>query len=92
MQRQKLHGGKLRSAGYDPVARELEIEFSNRDVRIFIGVPDDVWRRLLSAPNPATYYEDRIEDEYAFHPGQRDQDTNAQDKLNDLFSGGSSQA
>lgn len=88
MQRQRLHGGRLRAAGYDPIARELEIEFTNRDVKVFKGVPDDVWRRLLAAPNPASYYEDRIEEEYAVRAGKREQDSSAQSRLDDLFSGG----
>jgi hypothetical protein len=88
MQRERLSGGKLRSAGYDPVERELEIEFTNRDVKVFKGVPEDVWRRLRSAPNPGSYYEDRIEEEYASRAGERDQDTGARTKLDDLFSGG----
>lgn len=88
MQRERLHGGKLRSAGYDPVARELEIEFTSRDVKVFKGVPEDVWRRLRAAPNPASYYEDRIEEEYAVRAGEREQDSNARARLDDLFSGG----
>jgi hypothetical protein len=27
-------------------------------------VPDEVFRRLCSAPNPTTYWEDRIAEEY----------------------------
>jgi len=87
MQRQKLRCARLRSAGYDPKERELEIEFSNRDVSVFKGVPQDVFRKLLSAPNPGSFFEDRIEEEYAVKAGQRDQDENARSRLDDLFSG-----
>ncbi len=87
MQRQPLRCARLRSAGYDTKARELEIEFSNRDVSVYKGVPEDVFRKLLSAPNPASFFEDRIEEEYAVNAGQRDLDENAKSKLDDLFSG-----
>ena len=37
---------------------------SDKSVLAYKQVPEEVYRRLCSAPNPATYWEDRIADEY----------------------------
>lgn len=88
MEMRRLRGGRLRAAGYDEKERVLEIEFDNRDVKRFKNVPADVWRKLLSAPNPATFYEDRIEEEYAVEAGDRRTDPGGARKgLDDLFGG-----
>ena len=82
-----LRGGRLKSGRYDERAQELEIEFVSGDVKRFKGVPVDVWGRLQAAPNPASYYEDRIEEEYAVTAGERRVDSNsARSKMDDLFS------
>lgn len=57
--------GRIRRAVYDPDSRQLDLHFDNRTVLAYVQVPQEVWRRLCSAPNPATYWEDRIEEEYA---------------------------
>ena len=86
MSMRRLHGGRLRAADYDERTRVLEIEFVDRQVKRFKNVPPDVWQRLLTAPNPASFYEDRIEEEYALEPGERQVDTgSARRRLDDLF-------
>ncbi len=87
MEHRRLDGNRLRAASYDEREQALEIEFSNRDVRRFAGVPPAVWRSLLSAPNPATFFEDRIEEEYASSPAQRRQTDDPRKALDDLFGG-----
>ena len=69
MERHRLSGGRLKSAGYDAHTQRLEIEFVDSPSKTFKGVPREVWRRLLAAPNPASFYADRIEEEYAFEVG-----------------------
>lgn len=64
MQRKSLNSDKLRSAGYDEREQHLEIEYSDRSITVFKHVPLEVWRRLIAAPNPAAYYDDRIAEEY----------------------------
>ncbi|MEZ5738795.1 MAG: KTSC domain-containing protein [Burkholderiaceae bacterium] len=86
IEQRPLRGGRLRSGRYDPATRELDIEFQDREVRKFKGVPLDVWRKLLAAPNPAVFYEDRIEEEYAVTVAERTpQDNEARRQLDDLF-------
>jgi hypothetical protein len=56
--------GRIRKADYDPASRQLELHWDNHSVLAYKHVPEEVFRRLCSAPNPATYWEDRIADEY----------------------------
>ncbi len=85
MERKALNGGRLRAGAYDAASQRLELEFTDRSVRIFKGVPQEVWRRLVSAPNPATFYEDRIAEEYVTERGRATGDDDARRQLDDLF-------
>ena len=54
-----------------------------------VRVPAEVDRRLCSAPNPATYWEDRIAEEYPkTRPMTSSADPEAAKKLGDLFGEG----
>lgn len=57
-------GGRIRKAEYDPASRQLDLHWDNKTVLAYKHVPEEVYRRLCSAPNPATYWEDRIAEEY----------------------------
>lgn len=56
--------GRIRQAHYDPGSRQLDLHFEGGTVLAYKHVPDEVFRRLCSAPNPTTYWEDRIAEEY----------------------------
>lgn len=56
--------GRIRKADYDPATRQLDLHWENQSVLAYKHVPEEVFRRLCSAPNPATYWEDRIAEEY----------------------------
>ena len=56
--------GRIRRADYDPASRQLDLHWENKAVTAYKQVPEEVFRRLCSAPNPATYWEDRIAEEY----------------------------
>jgi len=64
MPTKEFSSGRLRKAVYDPSSRQLDLHWDNRSVLAYKHVPEEVFRRLCSAPNPATYWEDRIADEY----------------------------
>jgi hypothetical protein len=57
-------GGRIRKADYNPTSRQLDLHWDNKSVLAYKHVPEEVYRRLCSAPNPATYWEDRIAEEY----------------------------
>jgi hypothetical protein len=56
--------GRIRQAHYDPASRQLDLHWDNGNVLAYKAVPHEVFSRLCSAPNPATYWEDRIAEEY----------------------------
>jgi hypothetical protein len=56
--------GRIRKAEYDTESRQLDLHWDNKSVLAYKHVPEEVFRRLCSAPNPATYWEDRIAEEY----------------------------
>ena len=87
MAHHRLSGGRLSSAGYDTRTQRLEIVFSDRSVRIFKGVPEAVWRRLLAAPSAGTYFDDRIAEEYPSEAGSAGTQDQAKSRLDDLFGG-----
>ncbi|HSI55134.1 MAG: KTSC domain-containing protein [Ramlibacter sp.] len=55
---------RLRKADYDASTKQLDLHFEGGSVLAYKHVPEEVYRRLCSAPNPATYWEDRIAEEY----------------------------
>jgi hypothetical protein len=65
MERKRLNSSKLRSAGYDEKTRVLEIEMSNGDVFQYTGVYPEVYRRFVAAPNPTSFFDDKIAEEYS---------------------------
>ena len=85
MEHKPLHSNRLRSAGYDRDEAVLEIAFANGTLRRYQHVPETVWRKLLSAPNPASFHEDRIEEEYPWVPGSKPDNPDAKKQLDDLF-------
>lgn len=56
--------GRIRKAVYDPSSRQLDLHWENQKVLAYKHVPEEVYRRLCAAPNPTTYWEDRIAEEY----------------------------
>lgn len=81
-----LRTAAMKSAAYDADYRALEIAFHDGSLKTWRGVPAEVARRFFASPNPASFWEDRIQEEY---PVSSSRDTTAgQDaaaRLNDLF-------
>ena len=64
MERKRLNASNIRSAGYDARSRVLEIEFSNGGICQYAGVSEEVYRRLMNAPSPGSYFRDEIEESF----------------------------
>ena len=78
--------GRIRKADYDTESRQLDLHWDNKSITAYKHVPHEVYRRLCSAPNPATYWEDRIADEYPKgRPMTSSSDPQAGKKMSDLF-------
>lgn len=85
MPQKRLQGGTLRHADYDEAEKTLAIEFADGTTRTFSAVPAEVWRRLIAAPNPAAFYEDRIAEEYPVKSGRSTGKADPRSRLDDLF-------
>ena len=78
--------GRIRKADYDPASRQLDLHWDNKSVLAYKHVPQEVYRRLCSAPNPTTYWEDRIAEEYPKGiPMMSGAAADGVKKFNDLF-------
>ena len=88
MPTQTFTSGRIRQAVYDPATRQLDLHWDNHSVLAYKHVPQEVFRRLCSAPNPATYWEDRIAEEYPKGTPVRAPSSSGGGKdLKDLFGG-----
>jgi hypothetical protein len=77
--------GRIRKAEYEPSSRQLDLHWENNAILAYKHVPEEVFRRLCSAPNPATYWEDRIAEEYPKGTPMSSTPSNGARKLSDLF-------
>ena len=89
MPTQTFTSGRIRKAVYDITSRQLDLHWDNKTVLAYKQVPEEVFRRLCAAPYPATYWEDRIAEEYPKGAPAKSGDANGAAKsLSDLFDGG----
>ena len=81
--------GRIRKADYDPLSQQLDLHWDSKTVLAYKQVPQEVYRRLCSAPNPTTYWEDRIAEEYPKGiPMKSGGSSDDAKKFDDLFGGG----
>jgi hypothetical protein len=64
MERKRISSSKIRAVGYDPKNEVLEVEFNDGRVMAYSGVSPEVHRRFMNAPSPASFFEDKIAEEY----------------------------
>ena len=64
MERKRVNASNIRSAGYDPRNRVLEIEFSSGAIYQYSGVSEEIHRRLMNSPSPGSYFRDQIEESF----------------------------
>jgi hypothetical protein len=85
----KFTSGRIKRAHYDPALQQLDLHWDNKSVLAYKHVPHEVYRRLCSAPNPTTYWEDRIAEEYPKGvPMAFSADPGPTQQLSDLFGSG----
>lgn len=78
--------GRIPRADYQSATQQLDLHFTDGSIRSYKPVPHEVWRRLCNAPNPTTYWEDRIAEEYPQVRGKSNDGADAaKKKLDDLF-------
>ena len=64
MQRKRVNSSKVRSVGYDENSQTLEVELSNGQVYQYVKVYPEVYRQFMAAPNPTTFFDDKIAEDY----------------------------
>ena len=64
MERKRVNSSKLRAVGYDEATKTLEVEMSNGQIYQYVGVYPEVYRRFIAAPNPTSFFDDKIDEEY----------------------------
>ena len=89
MQSKTFTSGRIRRADYDETTQQLDLHWDNKTVLAYKQVPQEVFRRLCAAPNPTTYWEDRIAEEYpkGVPMGKGSGSDDAAQKFRDLFGG-----
>ena len=63
MEMKKLTGGNLRAAGYDDRRRTLVVELTSGTFE-YAGVSADVYRRMVSASSPWSFFRDNVDEEF----------------------------
>jgi hypothetical protein len=64
MERKRVNSSRLRAVGYDEKSMILEVEMSNGEVFQYSRVYPEVYRGFMAAPNPTTFFDDKIAEEY----------------------------
>jgi len=64
MQRQSVASRNVKSIGYAPVTRILEVEFLNGSVYRYLGVPSSVYSGLMAASSKGTYLSQNVKSVY----------------------------
>jgi hypothetical protein len=89
MPSRRFSSGRIRQADYHPAQQQLDLHFDRGNAIAYKHVPEEVFRRLCSAPNPASYWEDRIAEEYpSARPRRAAGAPDAAQQFKDLFGGG----
>lgn len=65
MERKRVNSSKIRAIGYDEKSMTLEVEMSNGEVWQYPKVYPEVYRRFMAAPNPSSFFDDKIAEEYS---------------------------
>jgi hypothetical protein len=65
MERRKVSSSKIRSVGYEERARILEVEHTDGSVFQYAGVSQELYRRMMAAPSIASFYQDRVEEDFS---------------------------
>lgn len=64
MQMRPVSSSAIEAVGYDPSIGRMRIRFTGGNEYDFCGVPESVYRGLISSWSKGTYYNDHIKDRY----------------------------
>ena len=84
MDMKRINAGKLRAIGYDPRERTLRVELDDGSAIDYLGVGNEVWRKLSTSAAAWSYYRDNIEEEFSSRRAVATQKSKS-NPLDDLF-------
>lgn len=64
MERNVVKSSNIRSIGFDPTSKTMEIEFNSGAVYEYSGVPDSVYTEFLLSESKGKYLHTQIRDKY----------------------------
>ena len=64
MDRTSVRSSNIRSVGYDPTLRTLEVEFHSSGLYQYSGVPETIYQGLMRAASKGSYFHDHIKGRY----------------------------
>lgn len=64
MDRTPVRSSNIRSVGYDPAARTLEVQFHSGGIYQYSGVPEAVYQGFMRAASKGSYFHDHIKGRY----------------------------
>ena len=67
MERKRVNSSKLRSVGYDEDAHARSRDVERPGLPVRRRLPE-VYRRFMAAPNPTSFFDDKIAEEYTPKP------------------------
>jgi hypothetical protein len=70
MRRRPVSSSAIRSVGYDPRSRTLEVEFRSGAVYDYSGVTPRLWASFLDAPSKGSFFARRIRGRFPFEPSR----------------------
>jgi len=60
MDRVPVRSSNIRSVGYDPATRTLELEFHSGGLYRYSGVPESIYEDFMQAVSKGAYFHDHI--------------------------------
>lgn len=66
MKRSEVTSSNIKSVGYSPIRRKLEVEFKSGDVYRYKGVPNSVYKNFMSSDSKGKYLNKDIKYNYPY--------------------------
>ena len=66
MYRTPVTSSTITSAGYDPAARKLELEFTSGNIYLYLHVPETIYIGLMAASSKGSYFNEYIRERFEF--------------------------
>ena len=66
MDRQLVYSSTIKSVGYDPETRTLEVEFNEGAIYRYFEVPDSVHDEFIKAPSLGRFFGKQIRDRFRY--------------------------